>query len=220
MRVKAKIILVEDHPNYRQAIEMALEEEPDMELIGTFGATESALRSVQNLRERNVPDIILLDLNLPKMNGHEAIPWFKKYCPNTDIIVLTQSNSKADVLRAIQAGAAGYFMKSSTLMQIKEGIRTVMNGGSSLGGKVAKFILSTIKETVPKEEDKIRLSDRELEILAYTADGLSKKEIGELLHIGYGSVATYIRRIYEKLNVQSAPAAVHRAHRLGLFPQE
>jgi DNA-binding NarL/FixJ family response regulator len=217
MNRKIKIMLVEDHPKYRKVIKMALEEESDMELTGTFGAAEIALRSVQDMRKRTVPDIVLLDLNLPGMSGHEALPWFKKYIPNTQIMILTQFNSEADVLSAIQAGASGYLLKSSTVTQIKEGIRTVVDGGSSLDGKVAKFILSTLKKTAPQRKVEKLLSQRELEILTCLAEGLVKKEISDRLNIGYGSVATYIRRIYEKLNVQNAPAAVAEAYKTGLF---
>lgn len=217
MKSPIRILLVEDHPTYRKVIEMALKNDPDMEMTGMFGAAEIALRSVQDLRRCNLPDVVLLDLNLPGMNGLEALPWFNKYTPKTNVIVLTQSDSEADVLRAIQNGAAGYLRKSSTINQIKDSIRTVVNGGSSLDGKVAKFILTTLKKNAPKPVMETTLSSRELEILTLIAEGLVKKEIGDRLDIRFSSVATYIRRIYKKLDVPNAPAAINKAYQTGLF---
>ena len=220
MKRTITILLVEDHPKYRKVIEMALEDDPEMEVFDIFGAAEVALRCVQDLHERDAPDVVLLDLNLPGMSGLEALPWFKKYIPDANIIVLTQSDAEADVLHAIQEGAAGYLLKSSTVRQIKEGIRTVMDGGSTLDGKVAKFIMTTINDRVPKDVQESTLSQRELEILTLLSEGLVKKEIGDQLGIGYGSVATYTRRIYEKLNVVNAPAAIGKAYRGGILPAD
>lgn len=220
MKKNIHIMLVEDHPKYRKAIEMALADEPDMELTGTYGAAEIALRSLQDQQAPMKPDIILLDLNLPGMSGLEALPFFRKYIPEAPVVVLTQSDAEADVLLAIQSGAAGYLLKSSTVNQIKEGIRTVYKGESILDGKVAKYILRILKNDKPKQDTASPLSPRELEILTLLADGYVKKEISDRLDIGYGSVATYIRRIYEKLNVVNAPAAVAKAFKHGILSHD
>ncbi|MEI6891832.1 MAG: response regulator transcription factor [Pontiella sp.] len=215
MTTKIQIMLIEDHPKYRAVIEMAMKSEQDMFLNSMFGAAEIALRNIK--QGKNKPDLILLDLNLPGMNGLEAIPLILALIPETKIIILTQSNHEADVLSAIQQGADGYLLKKSTISQIKEAIRTVMAGGASLDGNVAQFILHKIQKkmlSVPSEKS---LSERELEILTLLSTGLLKKEISEQLDISYGSVATYIRRIYKKLKVLNAAAAVGKAHRLGLF---
>ncbi|MDQ8182946.1 response regulator transcription factor [Pelagicoccus sp. SDUM812005] len=217
MKTSTKIVLVEDHPRYRKVIEMALQAEADFELVNMFGAAEVALRNLEKALPTEHPDIILLDLNLPGMNGLEAIPYFKTATPKTKIIILTQSDKQEDVLQAIRLGASGYLLKSSTVGQIKDGIQTVTTGGASLDGKIAQYILGELKQQPAKLEIEKPLSDRELEILTLLAEGLVKKEIGDKLGIAYGSVATYIRRIYEKLNVLNAPAAVNKAHRLGLF---
>lgn len=210
-------MIIEDSPEYRDVIEIAISKDPCLELYGTFGAAEVALRSLQSTEHGTQPNIVLLDLNLPGMTGLEAIPWIAKYAPSTKTIVLSQSKREADVLQAISLGASGYLLKSSTVSQIKDGIQTVMQGGASLDGKVAQHILKELKKQPVKLQIEKPLSDRELEILTLLSEGLLKKEIGDKLGIGYGSVATYIRRIYEKLNVLNAPAAVNKAHRLGLF---
>ncbi len=217
MPPKTKIILVEDHPRYRKVIEMALQSEEGFELLNLFGAAEVALRNLEKAPPTAKPDIILLDLNLPGMNGLEAIPYLKTVAPRAAIIILTQSDKQDDVLQAIRSGASGYLLKSSTVNQIIEGIQTVMTGGASLDGNIAQYILGELKQQPAKLKIEKPLSDRELEILTLLAEGLLKKEIGDKLSIGYGSVATYIRRIYEKLNVLNAPAAVNKAHKLGLL---
>lgn len=215
MSSKTRIMLIEDHPKYRKVIEMAMKNEEDMFLNSMFGAAEVALRNIKE--GKNNPELILLDLNLPGISGIEATPLIKALIPETKIIILTQSDHEADVLSAIQQGADGYLLKKSTVTQIKEAVRTVMNGGASLDGGVAQFILQKIQKNPRKITPDNPLSDRELEILMLLGEGLLKKEISNQLNISYGSVATYIRRIYEKLNVLNAAAAVSKAHRMGLL---
>ena len=210
-------MLVEDNPAYRKSIGYALNGRDGINLPHQFGTAEIAIQSLLEMEPAKIPDVVLLDLNLPGMSGLEALPWFKKYIPDANVIVLTQSDAEADVLHAIQEGAMGYLLKSSTVKQIKEAIRSVMDGGSTLDGKVAKFIVTTLNERVPKHVQESTLSQRELEILTLLSEGLVKKEIGDRLNIGYSSVATYTRRIYEKLHVVNAPSAVSKAFRAGIL---
>ena len=218
MKTPIKVMLVEDHPGYREVISRALKSEERIERISQFGTAEIALRSLQDRSTRKVPDLILLDLNLPGLSGLEALPYFKQSIPDTKIIILTQSDKEADILNAISLGAKGYLLKSSTVTHIRESIKTVMAGGASLDPGVATFILNTMSDRpqkVPLEKD---LSEREMEVLSRLGEGLLKKEIASMLGISITTVADHVRHIYEKLEVQNAPAAVNRAHRLGLFP--
>ena len=218
MKRKIRIMVVEDHPEYREVIELSLQEEPDMQLVGTFGAAEVALRSLQNMETRKEADLILLDLHLPGMSGLDAIPFFLKSLSDFNIIILTQSDKESDILKAIQLGAEGYLLKSSSFEEITQGIRTVMQGGATLNPGLARFIIATLKMRPSNEDTKIQLTPREMEILNLLGEGLFKKEIAGQLDIGVSTVAEFVKRIYVKLNVQNAPAAIHRAHRLGLFP--
>jgi len=211
-------MLVEDSPEYREVVELALARERGMELTCQFGTVEMAWRALQDHRKRAKPDVILLDLRLPGMDGLDAIPFFREDIPDARIIVLTQSDREADVLRAIRLGAAGYLLKSSRVKQITEGIRTVMEGGASLDAGVARFILRTLQGRLPEREVERPLSEREMEILTLLAQGLVKKEIADRLGIGVSTVVTHVAHVYEKLDATNAPAAVDRAHRLGLFP--
>ena len=136
------------------------------------------------------------------------------------IIILSQSDKEADVLRAITKGAAGYLLKSATIRQIKEGIRNVIAGDAPLDAGVAKYIMQALKDTPVLEEPGKALSPRELEILSMLGDGLVKKEIADQLDITYGTVATHVRNIYEKLNVINAPSAITKAYRSGILPAD
>jgi DNA-binding NarL/FixJ family response regulator len=218
MNRKIRIMMIEDHPEYREVVGLALSKEPDMEVTSQFGTSERALRSLRDREEYQEPDIILLDLHLPGASGLEAIVHFNNVIPQAKIIILTQSNREEDVLKAIMLGAAGYLLKSSTVRQLTEGIRTVMEGGASLDTKLAKFVLKTLKNKLPPSEIEHLLSMRELEVLTMLAEGRVKKEIAERLHIGLTTVVSHVGHIYEKLNAPNAPSAVAKAFQLGILP--
>ena len=216
MNQSITVMLVEDNREYREVIQLALKRDQNIELISEFGTAEIALRNLGGSSTR-LPDIILLDLRLPGMSGLDALEQFNESAPDSKVILLTQSDNEADVLRAISLGAAGYLLKSSTASQIKEGIRVVMNGGASLDPGVAKFLMASLQSNFPKSEIEQVLTDREMEILTLLGEGLVKKEIAEQLGISYPTVDTHVSPIYAKLNVHNAPSAINVAHRLGLF---
>ena len=140
-----RVMLIEDNPDYRSVVELALLEEPDIKLVSQFGTSEIAIRSLHQADEADVPDVILLDIRLPGMDGLDAIREFRQNAPDAKILIFTQSSQEEDVLRAISLGAAGYLLKSTTLGELTDSIRTVANGGASLDSGVAKFILHTLK---------------------------------------------------------------------------
>jgi DNA-binding NarL/FixJ family response regulator len=220
MKSTIRVMLVEDNPRYREVIVLALKQEPAIQLASQFGTAEIALRSLRDPSIRDLPDLILLDLRLPGMDGLEALPQFLSAAPDAKIMILTQSDNEADVLRAISLGATGYLLKSSTVITIVEGIRTVMNGGASLDAGVARFIISSLKTRLPKGGAETLLTGRQLEILTLLSGGFLKKEIAERLKISYTTVDEHVAHIYERLGVRNAPAAVNKAHLLGLFPSK
>ncbi len=218
MKNKIRVLVVEDNPRYREVIALALKQEPDIELAGEFGTAEIALRSLKDRFGGELPDLVLLDLHLPGMDGLEALPQFLSAAPVAKIMILTQSDNEADVLRAISLGASGYLLKSSTVGTITDGIRSVMKGGASLDAGVARFILNTLKARLSKSSSDGLLTERQREILALLGEGLLKKEIAERLRISYATVDEHVAHIYERLGVRNAPAAVNQAHQLGIFP--
>jgi two-component system nitrate/nitrite response regulator NarL len=212
-----RVMIVEDHPEYREGIALALETEVDIELISKFGTAERALRNLQDRREPRRPDVILLDLNLPGITGLEALPYFRTCQPEAKVIILTQSDQEADVLTAISAGAAGYLLKSAPLDHITESIRTVMSGGAALDAKMARLILKNLEKSPPRQEAERKLSAREFDVLTLLGKGFLKKEISDQLGVSVTTVATHVRHIYEKLNVQNAAAAINKAYQTGIL---
>ncbi len=199
---------------------LAVDREKDITLISQFGTVEAALRYFEDTLLETLPDVMLLDLNLPGLSGIDAIPMFFAVSPNLHIIVLTQSDRKADVVSAISAGATGYLLKGSTRKQIFDGVRTVYAGGAMIDPEMAIHVLNIVKgSSVVNEPAENILAKRELEILTLLANGMVQKEISSQLNISSNTVATHIRRIYDKLNVQNAPAAVAKAFRDGIFPK-
>lgn len=146
---------------YREVIALALKQEPDIQLAGEFGTAEIALRSLKDRFGGELPDLMLLDLHLPGMDGLEALPEFLSAAPVAKIMILTQSDNEADVLRAISLGASGYLLKSSTVSTITDGIRSVMKGGASLDAGVARFILNTLKARLSKSSSDGLLTERQ-----------------------------------------------------------
>lgn len=215
MNQKAKIMLVEDNRAYRLGIASALEDQPEMELSSQFGTAEVALRDLQD--SDSPPDLILLDLNLPGMSGLEALPIIREYQPKIKIIILTQSDRQKDILTCIIAGANGYLLKSAGTTQIRDGIQNVLNGGASLDPIVAKLIIETVQSKSPKSQENNPLSEREIEVLRLLSEGKVKKEISTALNISTFTVATHVRHIYEKFDVQNAPAAISKAYRSGIL---
>jgi len=217
MKNRIHINLVEDNPGYREVIEFTLADTSDMQLDTVFGTAEAALQNLQDSTSK--PDIILLDINLPGISGTEAIPQIKKLSPDTQIIMLTQSDNEVDILKAIQSGANGYLLKSASIEELTQGIRTVAEGGSSLDAGVAKFIVETMRVRHPEQKTKIHLTERESEVLVLLSKGMLKKQIADQLGIGFHTVGDHIKEIYRKLNAPNAPAAISRAFREGILPK-
>jgi DNA-binding NarL/FixJ family response regulator len=217
MKNPINVMLVEDSVAYRKAIARSLGVEHNIELVSEFCTAEIALRRLQNTADQMAPDVILLDLNLPGMSGLEAIPWIKKYAPNTEIIVLTQSDRESDVVQAVSAGASGYLLKSTTRDQLEDSIRTVVEGGATLDPGVARFLLRSMQPAPQQTSEDDTLTERELEVLKLIGEGLSKKMVANQLGISPKTVAIHAGHIYEKLNVPNAPAAISKAYKTGIF---
>ena len=212
-----KIILIEDNPEYRRAISMTMERSEGYELVGKFGSAEQALAELQKPDASNDIDTVLLDLGLPKMQGLESISWIEKYAPAAKIVVLTQSDKRADVIEAIRQGASGYLLKSSTLNQILDGIRNVVSGGSALTPEIARYLMNQLRNQPAVQTIGKALSERETEVLILLSEGLLQKEIAQRLGVSITTVAYHIKHIYEKLDVANAPAAIGEAYRKGVL---
>jgi len=166
------------------------------------------------VEEDSHPDLLLMDLGLPGMGGVEGIQKLALLAPDITVLVLTVFEDKDKVLQSLDAGAVGYLLKTSMPHEIIQGIKDVFLGGAVLSPSVAKMVLEEMHR--PKSSERFDLSERELEVLASLATGLSSKLIADELEISYNTVCFHLRNIYAKLEVQSKSSAIAKAFRSGL----
>jgi DNA-binding NarL/FixJ family response regulator len=204
-----RIAVVDDHPIVRQGLTAALEDEPDLEVIGAAGSAEEALTLVGRLR----PEVVLLDLELPGMGGVEAIPRLIEAGPNTAVLVFTAYDTDERVLGAIRSGAKGYLLKGATTADIARAIRAVAAGGSALEPRVAAKLVAAVRG--PRGAG--QLTHREREVLSLIADGLPGKQIARALGISERTVKFHTGSILRKLGADNRAQAVALAAQRGLL---
>jgi DNA-binding NarL/FixJ family response regulator len=167
----------------------------------------SAEAALQDLPKAN-PEVVLMDINLPGLNGVECVRRLKPILPGTQIIMLTVYQNSEHIFKALEAGATGYLLKQTPPAELLAGIRDVRNGGSPMSSHIARKIVQSFQKPVPTARDNEHLSPREAEVLDLLAKGYLYKEIAEQTGITYATVHTHIRHIYEKLQVRSRTEAV------------
>jgi DNA-binding NarL/FixJ family response regulator len=204
-----RILVVDDHPVVREGIVALLEDEPDFQVAGSVGSAEEALTLGPRLR----PDVILLDLELPGMDGVEAIPRLAACTPEARILVLTAYDTDERVLGAVKAGARGYLLKGAAAREIAQAIRAVHAGESYLASRVAAKVLTQMR--APRRSTS--LSERERTVLRLVADGLSSKQIAHQLSTTERTVKFHIRSIMNKLGADNRAQAVAKAAERGLL---
>jgi DNA-binding NarL/FixJ family response regulator len=198
--------LIEDHIDFRNTVVRVLAREDDLE-VSAFSSCEDAL---DRLRTGETVHVILLDIGLPGMSGLEGITRFKAASPATQIIMLTAFDDRGKIRKAINAGATGYLLKTGAAIQIVESIREVLHGGAALDGHIAKYVLEMVSGQSAATAD-YALAPREMEVLRGLVAGKTIKEIADDLSVSYHTVDTYLRRIYQKMDVQSRSLAVTKA---------
>jgi len=204
--------IVEDHAAFRRTLVRVLNAEPDFKCTHDFDSCEKLLAA---LGKPEIPDLILLDVGLPGMSGLEGIRLIKERAPKTLVVILTVFEDDDKVFQAICAGAAGYLLKTSSGADITQAVRDALAGGSPMNPRIARRVLEMFSKLAPKQND-YGLSEREKEILQLMTTGLIKKEIADKLTLSVHTVDTYLRRIYEKLEVNTRTGAVAKALREGL----
>lgn len=207
--------LVEDHRLLRDSLASVIEEQDGMECPVSVGTVEEMLA---RLEEGPAPDIVLMDLGLPGMNGIEGIRRLRSAAPVSRAIVLTVHEDNEKVFDAICAGASGYLLKPSTPDGVVQAIRQVEAGGAPINGYIAKKMLSMFTRIAPPAAPgpDYSLTKREIEILELLVDGLTMSQIAGRLIVSYHTVDNHLRNIYEKLHVHTRSSAVAKALREGL----
>ncbi len=205
-----RVAVIDDHPIVREGLATILADEPDLEVVGSAGSAEEGLQLVDRVR----PDVALLDLELPAMNGVEAIPAFLRTSPQTRILVFTAYDTDERVFGAVRAGAKGYLLKGATAGEIAQAVRVVHAGGSYLEPRVAVKLLQEL--TAPRRFAGL-LSERERAVLRLVAAGLSNKQIARSLSISERTVKFHVTSILNKVGADNRAQAVALATQRGLL---
>jgi DNA-binding NarL/FixJ family response regulator len=204
-----RILIVDDHPVVREGLAGMLAGQPDFEVAGEAGDGAEAVALAETLH----PDVILMDLRMPGVDGVNAIRQLKARRVPARVLVLTTYDSEADIVAAVEAGATGYLLKDAPREDLYRGIRAAAAGETFLAPVIASRLLNRLRR-VPAEES---LSAREIEVLERVSQGASNREIARALHISEATVKTHLIHIYEKLAVSDRTSAVMVALERGIL---
>ncbi|HEX8684705.1 MAG TPA: response regulator transcription factor [Ardenticatenaceae bacterium] len=208
-----RVLLADDHAVVREGLSMALRLDPELEIVGEAQNGEVALRLARQLK----PNVVLMDLLMPVMDGITAIAAIRQELPEVEVIALTSVLEDASVGNAIRAGAIGYLLKTTEIDELRRAIKRAAAGQVQLSPEVAARLLREVRTPQPqKTEDPDPLTERETEVLRLLARGLSNKEIGRQLVISERTVQTHISNILSKLGMVSRMQAALYAVRVGL----
>ena len=211
---RIKILIADDHALMRDGIRRILEREPDFEVVAEAGDGEEAVALTQSLG----PEVAIIDIAMPKVDGIEATRQVKALCPATAVLILTAYDDDEFVFSLVEAGAAGYLLKSVQSQELVQAVRAIHAGESVLHPSVARKVLDHFVPSLAKPEGQTppdTLTERELEVLRLVAKGLSNKEIGDELVLSVRTVQGHLGSIFSKLRVSSRTEAVVRALKEG-----
>jgi len=207
-----RVWLVEDNAMFSMGVQRVVNNLEGMVCDGNFSSVEAAFAA---LGTEVPPDVILLDVQLPGLDGITALATFRQLAPDARVVILTVFDDADKIFRAVCAGASGYVLKSAGIDQIGQTIEQVVTGGAPMTPEVARKVLDAFARIEPNQKcvDDYDLTLREREILRLMADGLLKKEIADQLCLSVHTVSTHLRRVYGKLHVQTNTGAVAKALR-------
>jgi two-component system NarL family response regulator len=207
-----RVLVVDDQELFRRGITMLLTAEPGIEVVGEAGdGLEGAA-----LAESTAPDVVLLDVRMPRRSGIEACIDIKQAVPSAKILMLTVSDEEADLYEAVKSGASGYLLKDSSIDEVAQAVRVVADGQSLISPSMAAKLIDEFKQLARPEREQVpglRLTDRELQVLRFVATGMNNREISKQLYISENTVKNHVRNILEKLQLHSRMEAVMYAVR-------
>lgn len=199
------VAIVEDIREIKEGLEILIDSEEGFRCIKTFSNGEEAMSGLPGL----CPDVVLMDINLPGINGIEAVRKLKGQCPETQFIMSTVYEDDENIFESLKAGASGYLLKKTAPSRILDSITEVYHGGSPMSSQIARKVIASFQQKKSIDETEV-LTPREKEILKLLSKGLRYKEIAAELHISMDTVRSHTRNIYEKLQVQSRTEAINK----------
>lgn len=214
-----KVFLADDHTVIRDGLRFMLEAQGDITVVGDAADGRQAVNQVQKLK----PDVVLMDIAMPELNGIEATQQIRQTCPRTQVIILSVYSSAEHIFRAMQAGARGYLLKESAGKEVVSAVRAVHVGRRYLSRKIADTMIDDYvhqRESTEAKSPLEKLSPREREVLQLVVEGKSSREIATILYLSPKSVETYRSRLMQKLGVDNLPDLVKFAIQHGLTSLE
>jgi DNA-binding NarL/FixJ family response regulator len=212
------VFLADDHSVLRGSMRVMLEVQPEIKVVGEAGNGRETVRMVSEIR----PDVVLMDIAMPELNGIEATRMICESCPTAKVVVLSMHSNTEYIFRALQAGAHGYLLKDSPVKEVKAAIRTVHAGQRYLSQSISDQVIQDyVKRRETGQDDLLmRLSSREREVLQLIVEGRSTTEIAELVCLSPKTVETYRSRLMKKLGISNLPDLVKFAIQHGLTTLE
>ena len=207
-----RVLIVDDHPVVRDGLRGMLDAQPDLEVLDEAANGHQALAAVA----RETPDVVLMDLRMPELDGVEATRRIREGHPGVSVLVLTTYDDDTAILRAVEAGATGYLLKDAPREDLFAAVRAAARGETTLAPSVAAKLMRGLG----REPDAEGLTEREREVLALVADGATNRSIARQLHLSEATVKTHLVHVYAKLGVDDRTAAVTTALRRGLLRLE
>lgn len=205
------VLLAEDHPVVRTGLVELLGSEPDIEILAAVGDGAAAVAALEGAEP---PDVVLLDVTMPEMDGIEATRRIAESHPDLKVVILTASADREQMLRAVDAGALGYLLKDASPAELIEGVRSAARGESPLDPKVARELLADRREARAPQ-----LTDRERQVLALVGEGLANKLIARRLEISEKTVKAHLTRVYTEIGVTDRTQAALWARNHGITPE-
>jgi DNA-binding NarL/FixJ family response regulator len=199
-----RVSIVEDNNRVRTSLARLIELSDGFKCVSEHASGEEALA----LLPKTKPEVVLMDINLPGINGVECVRQLKPVLPDTQIVMLTVYENTDLIFQALSAGATGYLLKQTPPAELLTAIREVRSGGSPMSGHIARKVVASFQQAGNSAKEFENLTPREKEVLDYLAKGFLYKEIADAMAISYDTVHTHIRKIYEKLHVRSRTEAV------------
>jgi len=197
------VAIVEDHKVLRESLKKLIAGNPDYSCLGACSSAEEALEQIPLWK----PEVVVMDIHLPKMSGIECTRRLKELCPECSVLILTVYEDNESIFDALRAGARGYLLKRCVSDQILRAIQDVKEGGGPMTSQVARRVVESFGESIREKSEESTISARERDILTQLTKGYANKEIADKMSLSVSTVRTHLRHIYEKLHVRSRTEA-------------